>query len=122
MIKYAETHEWIDDKGRVGISKKAREELGEIVYIELPKVGQTVRAGEEIAVLESTKAAVDLYSPVSGKITAINEKVKENPSLLNQSPEGEGYLFEMILSLPHELDSLTSEDAYLKKKESALKP
>ena len=112
-MKYAETHEWIDDKGRVGISHKAQEELGEIVYIELPEVGKEVKAGEEIAVLESTKAAVDIYSPVSGKITSVNEKVKEDPSLLNNAPEGEGYLFEMTLSFPEELESLIPKDDYL---------
>ena len=114
-MKYAETHEWIDankGKGRVGISIHAQKELGEIVYVELPKVGQEVKAGEEVAVLESTKAAADIYSPVSGKITAINEKVKEDPSLMNTSPEGEGYLFEITLTHPEELEALTSKDEY----------
>ena len=71
MKKYAETHEWVDvneRKGRVGISIHAQKELGEIVYVELPKVGQEIKAGEEVAVLESTKAAADIYSPVSGKM------------------------------------------------------
>jgi glycine cleavage system H protein len=112
-MKFAETHEWIDDKGRVGISKKAQEELGEIVYVELPEVGQVVKGGEEIAVLESTKAAVDIYSPVSGKITSVNEKVKEDPSLLNNAPEKEGFLYEITLSSPEELDSLIPERDYL---------
>lgn len=111
-MRYAETHEWIDDNGRVGLSKKAQEELGEIVYIELPEVGQEVKAGEEIAVLESTKAAVDIYSPVSGTITAVNEALRNDPSLLNQAPEGVGYLFEMILSKPEELEALTPIEMY----------
>ncbi|MCP5505292.1 MAG: glycine cleavage system protein GcvH [Chlamydiales bacterium] len=111
-MRYAETHEWIDDNGRVGISKKAQEELGEIVYIELPEVGQKVKAGEEIAVLESTKAAVDIYSPVSGTITAVNEVLREDPSPLNQAPEEAGYLFEMTLSKPEELEALTPKETY----------
>lgn len=116
MIKYSDSHEWIkveDNEGRVGISTHAQKELGEIVYIELPKVGQVVKAGEEIAVLESTKAAADIYTPVSGTITHINTHVKDNPSLMNHSPEGEGYLFEITLSNPEELDQLISKDAYL---------
>lgn len=117
-MKFAKTHEWIDEKGRVGISKKAQEELGEIVYVELPEVGQVVKTGEEIAVLESTKAAVDIYSPVSGKITSVNEKVKEDPSLLNNAPEGEGFLYEMSLSAPEELDSLILKGDYLIQNES----
>lgn len=114
-MKYAETHEWIDakeGKGRVGISVYAQKELGEIVYVELPKVGQEVQAGEEVAVLESTKAAADIYSPVSGKITAVNKQVKDEPSLMNTAPEGKGYLFEMILTHPEELEALTSKDEY----------
>ncbi|QVL57441.1 MAG: glycine cleavage system protein GcvH [Simkaniaceae bacterium] len=114
-MKYAETHEWIEaneGKGRVGISIHAQKELGEIVYVELPKVGQEVKAGEEVAVLESTKAAADIYSPVSGKITAINERVKKDPSLMNTFPEGEGYLFEVTLTQPEELEALTSKDEY----------
>ncbi len=109
-MKYAETHEWIDvkeEKGRVGISSHAQKELGDIVYVELPKVGQEVKAGEEIAVLESTKAAADIYSPVSGKVTHVNEKVREDPSLMNTDPEGEGYLFELALTHPEELETLT---------------
>lgn len=115
MKKYAETHEWVEvneGKGCVGISIHAQKELGEIVYVELPKVGQVVKAGEEIAVLESTKAAADIYSPVSGNITAVNEKLKEDPSLMNKSPEGEGYLFEIVLTHPEECEVLTSEDEY----------
>lgn len=115
VMKYAETHEWIDvkeGKGRVGISIYAQKELGEIVYLELPKVGQEVKAGGEVAVLESTKAAADIYSPVSGKITAVNEKVKKDPSLMNSAPEGEGYLFEITLTHPEELEALTSKNEY----------
>ncbi|MEM8727164.1 MAG: glycine cleavage system protein GcvH [Chlamydiota bacterium] len=115
MKKFAETHEWIvidQGKGRIGISTDAQKELGEIVYIELPRLGQEVKVEEEVAVLESTKAAVDIYSPVSGKIVAINEKVQRNPSLINRFPEGEGYLFELVLSRPEEYEMLISEEKY----------
>jgi glycine cleavage system H protein len=111
-MKYTESHEWVE-KGRVGISSYASEELGNVVYIELPKVGQKVEAGQEVAILESTKAAADIYSPVSGTITAINQKLTEDPSLLNSSPEKEGWLFEIALSDASELDSLLSQEQYL---------
>lgn len=117
MKKYAETHEWVDvnkGKGRVGISTHAQKELGEIVYIELPSVGQEIKAGEEVVVLESTKAAADIYSPISGIVTAVNKAAKENPALVNQSPEGEGYLFEVTLTHPKECEMLASEDEYHK--------
>ena len=94
-MKYTDTHEWISEEGRVGISKRALEELGEIVYIELPKVGSTVQEGDEIAVLESTKAAADIYSPASGRVIRINPILESNLSSLNTDPEGEGWLFEL---------------------------
>lgn len=115
-MKYAESHEWIETKGergRVGISSKAREELGEIVYVALPKVGDFFKKGDEVAVLESTKAAVDLYAPVSGTISAVNKALVENVASLNTDPEGEGYLFEITLSNGEELSELLSEKAYL---------
>ena len=97
---YTKTHEWIEKKegkGRVGMTQKAQKEFGEIVYVELPKVGQPVEAGEQIAVIESTKAAVDLYSPVSGKVIAVNTELLENPGLINTSPEKEGWIFEVSI-------------------------
>ena len=112
-MKYTDTHEWYLD-GKVGISKYAQKELGEIVYIELPKVGQTVKAGEEIAVLESTKAAADIYSPISGTVTSVNMKLKEDVNLLNQFPEDGGYLFEIAPSHPEEIESLYLADDYKK--------
>ncbi|QVL56138.1 MAG: glycine cleavage system protein GcvH [Simkaniaceae bacterium] len=112
-MKYTDTHEWYLD-GKVGISKYAQQELGEIVYIELPKVGQEVKAGEEIAVLESTKAAADIYSPISGTVTSVNMKLKEDVNLLNQFPEEEGYLFEIMPSHPEEIEALYAADDYKK--------
>ena len=115
-MKYTETHEWIEvkgDEGTVGISSHAQTELGEIVYVELPKTDQTVRAGEEVCVLESTKAAADVYSPVSGTIIAINEALKEDSGLINQAPQKEGWLYKIKLSQPQELESLLTEENYL---------
>ncbi len=100
-MRYTESHEWIEEKGgkgRVGMTESSQKEFGEIVYVELPKIGQTVVAGEQIAVIESTKAAVDLYSPVSGRIEAINTELLENPGLINTSAEKEGWIFEVALA------------------------
>ena len=113
---FAESHEWIkitDRIGHVGISNHAKNELGEIVYVELPQVGNSVKAGQEVAVLESTKAAADIYSPVSGVITEVNTRVRENPCLINSSPEEEGWLFQIEISQPQELDGLIDQKRYL---------
>ncbi len=92
---YTDSHEWIKTEGQiatVGITEKAREEIGEVVYLQLPKVGDNVRKGDEIIVLESTKAAVDICTPVSGKITEVNSNALEH---INTSPEAEGWLFKL---------------------------
>lgn len=92
-MRYTDSHEWIRFDGNqavVGISYHAQEELGEIVYIEFPKIGKELKAGEEMAVIESTKAASDVYSPVAGTIVAVNEALKKTPSLINSDPEGGG--------------------------------
>lgn len=114
-MKYTDSHEWIRVEGShatVGISAHAQKELGEIVYVELPKVGQEVKAGGEIAVLESTKAAADIYAPVSGKVTKVNERLKEDVSSLNTSPESTGWLFEVEMENPAEVDELLDQTAY----------
>lgn len=117
-MKYTKTHEWIkiDEKGNgiVGISDHAQGELGEIVYVELPKVGKAVKAGEEAAVLESTKAAADVYSPVSGTILEVNQKLSEQSELVNKSPENEGWLFKIQLSQREELNDLLEKESYQK--------
>lgn len=113
--KYTPTHEWIhqeEDVGTVGITLYAQRELGEVVYVELPKVGKQVKAGEEVAVLESTKAAADIYSPVSGTIIAVNDSLKENISLINTSPEREGWLFKIALEVEDELSQYLNEGDY----------
>jgi glycine cleavage system H protein len=114
-MKYSETHEWIevkDGEGTVGITSFASKELGEIVYAELPKIGHSVKAKQEVCVLESTKAAADIYSPVSGKILAVNEALKKDSGLVNTSPFEQGWLFKIQLDDPSELESLMDEKAY----------
>lgn len=112
-MKYTETHEWLDEQGKVGITPHAQKELGDIVYVELPKVGSTVKTGDQVAVLESTKAAVDVYSPVSGKIVEINEKLKEDSGLINSSPEKEGWIFKIELENLTEKNALMDEEKYM---------
>jgi len=114
-MKYTETHEWIRVEGKigtVGITQYAQQELGEIVYIELPKVGSKIRAGEEVCVLESTKAAADVYSPVSGKIIAIHEELRTSTQKINQLPETEGWLYRIELDTLEELKKLLSKTDY----------
>ncbi len=114
-MKYSETHEWIDvdgEIGTVGVTDYAQNELGEIVYVELPEVGKTVDAGEEAVILESTKAAADIYSPVSGVIVAVNEQLNLNSELVNQSPMKKGWLYKIKLVDPDELEDLMDEDDY----------
>ncbi len=113
--KYTKSHEWVQVDGThatVGITKYAEKELGEIVYAQLPKIGQSVQAGQDVCVLESTKAAADIYSPVSGKVTQVNEAVSSKPQLLNQDPEGAAWLFQLELADPKEAGGLLSKAEY----------
>ena len=115
-MRYTESHEWISLQGKVGtigITDYAQKELGEIVYIELPKVGQKIKAGEEICVLESTKAAADVYAPVSGKVVEVNESLRKSPSSLNQAAESDGWLFRIELSNLGEWNQLLTQAQYL---------
>lgn len=114
-MKFTESHEWIlvdRNVGTVGVTEYAQKELGEIVYVELPEVGKNVKAGEEAAVLESTKAAADIYSPVSGKIIAVNEALANASELINQSPEDKGWIFKIELFAPDELEGLMDRGQY----------
>jgi glycine cleavage system H protein len=116
MKYFTESHEWLQLKGSVGtvgITDYAQNELGEIVFIELPKVGQKVKAGQEICVLESTKAAADVYAPVSGKIVAVNDELRANPTSINKTAQTTGWLFQIELTHPKELDHLMNETHYL---------
>jgi glycine cleavage system H protein len=115
-MKFTDSHEWIvpeaANTATVGVTNYAQKELGDIVFVELPKIGKEVNAGQEAAVLESTKAAADVYSPVSGVIIAINESLISQPELVNQSAEKEGWLFKIRLTDPAETDLLMDEKAY----------
>lgn len=117
-MKYSDSHEWIDGKDGsavVGVTNYAQKELGDIVYVELPIVGKKVKKGEEAAVLESTKAAADVYSPVSGTITEVNNALIDSCDLINRSPEKEGWIFKLSLDNPQELETLMNSDDYLAK-------
>ncbi|MFI5333652.1 MAG: glycine cleavage system protein GcvH [Chlamydiales bacterium] len=116
MMKFTESHEWIaeeKDIGCVGITRQAQKELGEVVHVELPIIGKKVVAGEEVAVLESTKAAADIYSPVSGEIVAINQMLTDSSDLINTDPEGTGWLFKIHCSNLAEVEDLLNKREYL---------
>jgi glycine cleavage system H protein len=115
-MKFTESHEWIKVEngiGTVGITDVAQKELGEIVFVELPSIGKHVKAGQEIAVLESTKAAADIYSPVTGEIIEINQKLVDFVQDINRSAEKEGWLFKIKLKDPKELERLLTREQYL---------
>ncbi|XP_033613797.1 glycine cleavage system H protein, mitochondrial [Fukomys damarensis] len=115
--KFTEKHEWITTEngiGTVGISNFAQEALGDVVYCSLPEVGTTLKKQDEFGALESVKAASELYSPLSGEVTEINEALAENPGLVNKSCYEDGWLIKMTVSDPSELDELMSEEAYEK--------
>lgn len=114
MTKFSKDHEYITPDGTVGITPYAQEQLGDIVYVELPKVGQKLKAGDEAAVVESVKAASEIYSPVSGTVTAVNDALSGDPGLINSSPEGDGWIFKLTLDDASELDALLDADAYAK--------
>jgi len=114
-LKYAETHEWLrveGEEGRVGITDHAQAELTDVVYVELPALWAEVEACHPIAVVESVKAASDIYSPVSGTVIEINPALAANPSLVNTDPYGEGWLYRLKLKNPAEIDSLKSAVDY----------
>ena len=102
----------------MGISDFAQHELSDVVYVELPGVGDTVEAKSQCAVVESVKSASDIYSPVSGTISKVNEAVNDSPDIVNKDPYGNGWLFEVEMSDPSELDGLMDADAYKKQVES----
>ena len=114
-LKYTKSHEWIrisGDSVTVGITDHAQHELTDVVFVELPAVGRTVKAGEACAVVESVKTASDIYSPVSGEVIATNAAVSDNPALVNTDPYGTGSFFTVRLSNPAELDGLLDSGLY----------
>jgi glycine cleavage system H protein len=112
---FTQDHEWVDvtgDVGTVGISDYAQSQLGDVVFVDVPEAGKTLSKGDEAAVVESVKAASDVYSPVSGTVTEGNTALADDSSLVNTAPETEGWFFKLTLSDPSELDSLMDEAAY----------
>jgi glycine cleavage system H protein len=112
---FTEDHEWIDvdgDIGTVGISDYAQSQLGDIVFVEVPDAGRSLGKGDEAAVVESVKAASDVYSPASGTVLEGNPSLTDEPALVNSDPEGEGWFFKITLSDASELDALMDETAY----------
>ena len=115
-LRFTKSHEWIESVGdgvyRVGISDHAQDLLGDMVFVELPEAGQAVNASDECAVVESVKAASDVYSPLSGEIVEVNEALVDSPDLVNRDPYGDGWLFVMTPSDKGQLDSLLSAAEY----------
>jgi glycine cleavage system H protein len=112
--RYSESHEWVTLEGNtatVGISDFAQAQLGDVVFLELPRVGESLTPGQSFGVVESVKAASDLYAPIAGKVVAVNEKLTDSPDLVNRDPYGDGWLLQVELEggLP---DNLLDEDAY----------
>ena len=116
-LKYTKEHEWIHvegDTGTIGITDHAQEELGDIVFVELPKSGSKVSKGETFGSVESVKAVSDIYSPVSGEVTSVNEILSAKPETLNADPQGEAWLIKVKLSDPSEMGGLMSAADYQK--------
>ncbi len=116
MTRYfTEEHEWIDvedDIATVGITDFAQGQLGDIVFVELPEIGAMIEQGKDAAVVESVKAASDVYAPITGEITEVNPALEEDPALVNSSPEEDGWFFKMTIAAEAELDKLMDEEAY----------
>lgn len=117
-LKYTREHEWVKvvngDVAVIGITDFAQAELSDIVYVELPQVGKTVSKGEEIASLEAVKTVASVYSPVSGEIVEVNEKLKDDPALINKDPYGEGWICKVKMTNKAELDECLSAQEYKK--------
>lgn len=115
-LKYTQSHEWVlegdDGQVTIGITDHAQELLGDMVFVELPEIDRVVDAGEECSVVESVKAASDVYAPLAGTVVAINEKLADAPELINEDPYGEGWMFRLQLSDSSQLDSLLDAAAY----------
>jgi glycine cleavage system H protein len=114
-LYFTKEHEWIrleGDIATVGISNHAQEQLGDIVFAEVPEAGRRVSKGQEAAVVESVKAASDVYAPISGEVIEGNQAVVDDPSLVNSDPEGDGWFFKLRLDSPSELEGLMDEAAY----------
>ena len=115
-LSYAASHEWLrlegDGTALVGVTDHAQDALGDVVYVELPEIGAQIDAGAEVAVVESVKAASDIYSPVTGEILLINDALEDQPDLVNSSPYADGWLFSVRLDNPEEVQAMLDADAY----------
>jgi len=115
-LKYIDTHQWVrvhaDGTATVGITDFAQKQLGDVVYIGVPEVGETVTGGEEAGVAESVKSASDVFSPVTGEVLAVNDSLEDEPEKVNEDPYGDGWLFKVKLADEGELDGLMDADAY----------
>ena len=115
-LKYATSHEWVRNEGdgivTVGITEHAQELLGDMVFVELPDVGDTVSTGDDVAVAESVKAASDIYAPVTGEVVEVNEDLEDSPELVNSDAFGDGWMFKVKLEDASELDGLLDAEGY----------
>ena len=115
-LSYAKTHEWIANDGdgtvTIGITEYAQGSLGDLVFVELPEAGTKVSAGDAVAVVESVKAASDIYAPIDGEIVEVNEDLDESPERVNEDPFGQGWLFKMAVNNADDLDGLLDAEAY----------
>ena len=112
---YSREHEWVSVAGDVvtlGITEFAQQELGEVVFVELPEIGQVFNAGDEVGTIESVKAVAEIYSPVAGEVIEVNDAIVDDPELLNEDPHGEGWLIKIRLSSADDLKALMNADAY----------
>ena len=120
--KFLTTHEWVqmqdDGSSKVGISDFAQDQLGDIVFVELPEIGQQIEAEDEAAIVESVKAASEINSPLSGEVIEINEELEDNPEIINSSPYDDGWFYQLSPSNIEELDSLLDEEEYINSCES----
>ena len=114
--KYTKEHEWVEvdgDTATVGITNHAQESLGDIVFIDLPTVGKEVKSNEELCVIESVKAASDIYAPIDGEVIEINNNLNDDASIVNQDPEKDGWIFKMKISDPSQYNNLMTLEEYL---------
>jgi glycine cleavage system H protein len=115
MLKFTSDHEWIlveGDTAKVGITQYAQEQLGDLVFVELPKLGTVLKAGAAAAVVESVKAASDVYAPIDGEVVEVNVAIVTEPGLVNSDPMGNGWFFKQKITCPAQLDGLLDEQAY----------